>query len=295
MAKRNALGRGLGALINENSSDSNSSSDRSAKPAGIKEIAINDIVVNPYQPRTEFDTDKLYELSQSIDKLGIIQPITVRQLSSGMYQIIAGERRFRASKLANKSTIPAWIRESDDEGMLELALVENIQRVDLNAIEVALSYKRLIDECNLKQEELGSRVGKNRTTVTNYLRLLKLPELIQKGLKERVISMGHARALINIECDEDKNMIFEQIVKHDLSVRKVEEIVREFDSKDKDNKKEKKTASIYDALEQHLGKYFDTKVSFKINKSGKGSITIPFENSSKLEQIIDVFDSIKSK
>ena len=289
MIKRNALGRGLGALIEENDI-------RSSNPVS-NEISINEIEANPFQPRIHFDEESLNDLATSIKELGIIQPITLRKLGVGRYQIIAGERRFRASKLAGLTAIPAFIREAGDESMLEMALVENIQREDLDAIEIALSYQRLIDECKLTQETLSDKVGKKRSTISNYLRLLRLPAVIQKAIREQEISMGHARALVNIEEPETQIMIYRQVVKYDFSVRKTEEIVRKISSDDGEGTIVKKPASFpdeYRDLKNHLTKYFNTGVVFKINELGKGKIEIPFNDPKDLERIIGIFDKINS-
>ncbi len=288
MIKRNALGRGLGALI-----------EGSDMPVGApvsNEIAINEIVANPFQPRIHFDEEALFDLSNSIKELGIIQPITLRKLAEHKYQIIAGERRFRASKIAGLTTIPAFIREAGDETMLEMALVENIQREDLDAIEIALSYQRLIDECNLTQETLSEKVGKKRSTVSNYLRLLKLPATVQKAIREQEITMGHARALVNIPEPETQIMIYRQVVKYDFSVRKTEDIVRKINLEDaEDQASAKKTAPFpdeYRELKNHLTNYFKTNVVFKINDLGKGKIEIPFGDPKDLERIIGIFDKL---
>ena len=224
MIKRNALGRGLGALIE--------GGDMQTGTPVSNEISISEIEANPFQPRIHFDEEALYDLANSIRELGIIQPITLRKLADHKYQIIAGERRFRAAKIAGLTQLPAFVREAGDESMLEMALVENIQREDLDAIEIALSYQRLIDECNLTQETLSDKVGKKRSTISNYLRLLRLPAPIQKAIREQEITMGHARALVNIEEPETQIMIYRQVVKYDFSVRKTEEIVRKISSDD---------------------------------------------------------------
>ena len=289
MIKRNALGRGLGALIEENDTRSNN-------PVS-NEISINEIEANPFQPRITFDEESLQDLATSIKELGIIQPITLRKLSTGKYQIIAGERRFRAAKIAGLTTIPSFVREAGDETMLEMALVENIQREDLDAIEIALSYQRLIDECKLTQETLSDKVGKKRSTITNYLRLLRLPAVIQKAIREQEITMGHARALINIEEAETQIMIYRQVVKYDFSVRKTEEIVRKISSEDGEGKPVKKTTPFpdeYRDLKNHLTKYFNTGVVFNINEVGKGKIEIPFNDPKDLERIIGIFDQLNS-
>src|SRR5687767_13832493 len=242
MSKKKALGRGLSALLSDSSTDDRLEVDSlptggSSMPAshtsvsGMTEIPLEEIEVNPFQPRSHFDQASLQELAESIHVHGIIQPITVRKLSQHQYQLISGERRFQASKLADLKTIPAYIRAANDQQMLEMALIENIQRENLNAIEIALSYQRLMSECNLKQDELGERVGKNRTTVTNYLRLLKLPPDIQIAVRDNLLSMGHARAIINVENFDQQLYIFKKTLQEDLSVRKVEELVREVGNK----------------------------------------------------------------
>src|ERR1700712_4338929 len=235
--KRNALGRGLSALLNDSTevnqttrttTNNNVASQPQVNDMGsVNEIRISEIEVNPYQPRTEFDEQALNELADSIRLQGLIQPITVRKVNAHAYQLISGERRLRASKLAGLKQIPAYIRTANDQQMLEMALIENIQREDLNAIEVALSFQRMIEECNLKQEELGDRVSKNRSTVTNYLRLLKLPPTIQASIRDGQLSMGHARALITIEDPAKQLYLHQHIIQQGLSVRKVEELVRE--------------------------------------------------------------------
>jgi ParB family chromosome partitioning protein len=288
MAKRNALGRGLGALIND--------ADNNKEPvSAIREIAISDIEANPFQPRTKFDEEALQELANSIKEIGIIQPITLRKSDNNKYQIIAGERRFRASKMAGLDTIIAYVRTADDEGMLEMALVENIQREDLDAIEIALSYQRLIEECKLTQENLSDRVGKKRSTISNYLRLLRLPALIQKGIVDKTISMGHARALINIKNPENQLAVYEQILRHDYSVRKVEEVVRQLNisgEKPDEAAPKDKYPQEYGELKEHLSRFFRTDVDFSLNNNGKGKIVIPFGSSKDLERIIGIFDKL---
>jgi len=293
MAKKNVLGRGLGALI-DGANEITSSHD---KGSSISEIEISKIVANPYQPRTKFDEEALKELAASIKELGIIQPVTLRKIDNDQYQIIAGERRFRASKIAGLTTIPAYIRTADDEGMLEMALVENIQREDLDAIEIALSYQRLIDECQITQENLSDRIGKKRSTVTNYLRLLKLPARIQKGIVEKAISMGHARALVNIKDTEMQLMIYDEIIKNEFSVRRVEEIVRNYNVDNESFKPEDKIIkpkfpTEYVDLHNHLSKYFQTKVDFRIDQTGKGKIVIPFGSTKDLERLLGILDKL---
>lgn len=288
MVKRNALGRGLGALIDD--------ADKMQQGAGISEIEINEIEVNPFQPRTNFDEEALNELAASIREIGLIQPITLRKVSNKKYQIIAGERRFRAAQLAGLETIPAYIRKAKDDGMLEMALVENIQREDLDAIEIALSYQRLLDELEFTQEELSTRVGKKRSTIANYLRLLRLPAIIQKGLIDKQITMGHARALINITDPDTQTMIFDQVVKYGFSVRKVEEIVRDLsEEKEKDAAagKKRKYPKEYQPVKSQLDKIFKSRIDFSMNEKGKGKIVIPFTSEKDLERIVKIIEKEK--
>lgn len=284
-------GAGLGALL------------KAASPQGTQNSAVNEvdlklIDVNPFQPRTEFDEDALNELAESIKQLGLVTPVTLRKLDNGRYQIIAGERRCRASKIAGLSAIPAYIRTADDQAMLELALVENIQREDLDPIEIAISYQRLIDECNLTQENLGDRVGKKRSTVTNFLRLLKLPDEIKLGLRKGLISMGHAKALLSIDDVNDQNFLFERILNERLSVREVEEIASEMkEANNPDKKKKQKTKkkdNTYAELESKLNSFFESKVKFSRTDKGNGKIVIAFKNDQDLERIISLFDKLKS-
>jgi ParB family chromosome partitioning protein len=292
MAKKNALGRGLGALI-----DGANDAPVQEISSTINEIEISKIVANPYQPRTKFDEDALNDLATSIKEIGIIQPITLRKIDGDEYQIIAGERRFRASKIAGLTTIPAYVRTANDEGMLEMALVENIQREDLDAIEIALSYQRLIDECRLTQESLSDRVGKKRSTVTNYLRLLKLPARIQKGIVEKNISMGHARALVNIQDSEMQLMIYDETIKNEFSVRRVEEIVRGYNEDNTsfqpaEKAKKPKFPTEYQDLHDHLSKHFQSKIDFRMDQNGKGKIIIPFGSTKDLERILGILDQL---
>ncbi len=285
--KKNALGRGLGALIGDTGEEK--------KNAGIHLIEIDKIDVNPFQPRTTFDEEALSELASSISELGVIQPITLREMENGRFQIITGERRTRASKIAGLSEIPAYVRHADDQGMLEMALVENIQREDLDAIEIAISYNRLLNECNLTQVVLSERVGKKRSTVANYLRLLKLPAEIQMGIRNRDISMGHARALVSIDDPKSQLEIYSIVVDKELSVRGTEEMVRDFSTKPKQKTKKtdsKNTINDYKKLQEHLSKFFDTKISFKRVSNGKGQIVIPFKSDDDLERIIEILDKM---
>ncbi len=296
--RRNALGRGLGALLEDSDTGrENLDGKRSPMPrSGMDEIPLSEIEVNPFQPRTYFDKEALQELADSIKVQGIIQPITVRRLERNRYQLISGERRFQASKLAGLETIPAYVRTADDQQMLEMALIENIQRKDLNAIEIALSYQRLLSECDLKQEQLGERVGKNRTTVNNYLRLLKLPPDIQIGLRDNKISMGHARAIINVENVDAQLAIYNKIIKDDLSVRKVEAMVRDLmagNEKEEPYTKEKKRADDnYEIkqLQQKLSSHFGTKINIKSDDNNKGEIKIPFVSAEDLNRILEILN-----
>jgi len=299
MSKKKALGRGLSALLSDSSAveDEKLETDLPVAPApvvqsNLNEIPVSDIEVNPFQPRQHFDQAALQELAESIKVHGIIQPITVRRLSANQYQLISGERRFQASKLAGLTHVPAYIRSADDQQMLEMALIENIQRENLNPIEIALSYQRLITECHLKQEELGDRVGKNRTTVTNYLRLLKLPPDIQAALRDNRVSMGHARAIINVENPDSQLFIFKKMINEDLSVRKVEELARQVIGGVKEDRPET-TATANPAnkeinqLQSRLSSHFGTKV--KVNSDGKkGEIKIPFLSIEDLNRILDI-------
>ena len=292
--KKGGLGRGLNALIEGNF-------EKREEPAGfspvntIAEIDLSRIETNPFQPRTHFDQEALEELAESIRTQGIIQPITVRQLDSGTFQLISGERRFQASKKAGLETIPAYIRQANDQQMLEMALIENIQRENLNAIEIALSYQRLLSECNLKQEELGDRVGKKRTTVTNYLRLLKLPPEIQVALRDNEISMGHARALISMESVEEQLEVFRRMVREGLNVRQVEEIVRSHAGEGKKSaKKETKAPAPFDqevrTVATRLSTQFGTRIQVKADQKGKGEIKIPFASVDDLNRILELLN-----
>lgn len=293
MAKKNALGRGLGALI-----EGVEKEILEKKVEANKDISVDSIDANPFQPRTSFDEQSLEELASSIKKIGIIQPLTVREAGDGRYQLIAGERRLRAARLAGLTHVPAYVRTADDQAMLELALVENIQREDLDAIEVAISFQRLTDECKLTQEELSERVGKQRSTVANYLRLLKLPAEIQLGIRNRQLSMGHARTLINIEDPKSQINVYYKIVDGDLSVRQAEKLVRDLQAdKTRDPEKQERKMKLNDdfvQLKNHLNQIFSTNVNFRINEQGKGKIVIPFENPEEMERILGIFDRLNS-
>jgi ParB family chromosome partitioning protein len=295
------LGKGLGALLNDTPESyrgrdhqSNVTDNPNAALGSISHIRVNQIEVNPFQPRFEFDEEALKELSESIVLQGLIQPITVRQIGQNRYQLISGERRLRASKLAGITEIPAYIRTADDQQMLEMALIENIQRENLNAIEVALSFQRMIDECSINQEELGDRVSKNRSTVTNYLRLLKLPPTIQAAIRDNKISMGHARALINVGDATTQLYVFQEILSKDLSVRKVEELVRDIKANgSKIPTKERKQESFsfqYQKIQDDLSSKFATRIKMKVQNGGKGSIEIPFLSDDDLNRILELLD-----
>ena len=280
--KKQVLGRGLSALLKDTSTD-----DLNSKliVGNIIEIELVDIEVNPYQPRTYFDEDSLRELASSIKELGVIQPITVRKIGEN-FQLVSGERRFRASKLIGNKSIPAYIRTANDQEMLEMALVENIQRKNLDPIEVALSYQRLIDEIQLTQEELSVRVGKKRSTVTNYLRLLKLDPILQTGIRDGFISMGHGRALINVKSVSDQLNIYEKILLDKLSVRQTEELVKslKIDTPQKNEIKKHLPKYIKNSLSE-INTYLGHKVNVTVNKKGKGKISIPFHSKEDFERI----------
>jgi len=297
MEKRKALGRGLSALLNDSETVSTAKSTTSPAPevnnlGSVNDIKLSEIEVNPFQPRTDFDQDALSELADSIKLQGLIQPITVRRLSPGHYQLISGERRFRASKLAGLTHIPAYVRSANDQQMLEMALIENIQRENLNAIEVALSFQRMIEECSLKQEELGERVSKNRSTVTNYLRLLKLPPSIQASIRDGQISMGHAKALINVNDPTKQIYIHQYIIQHDLSVRKTEEMVREIQKNQvkKEGKQPEPVSFQLQKIQDDLASKFSTRVKLKMGSQGKGTIEIPFLSEDDLSRILEMLD-----
>lgn len=295
-SRKNALGRGLGALLEDSNTTMSDGISSVPSSGAMSEIPLDQIQVNPFQPRTDFDRTALEELSESIKIQGIIQPITVRKLNDNEFQLIAGERRYQASKIASLKTIPAYVRTADDQQMLEMALIENIQRENLNAMEIALSYQRLLSECDLKQEELGDRVGKNRTTVNNYLRLLKLPPDIQAGLRDKKISMGHARAIINIENIDKQLNIYKSIIKEDLSVRKVEELVRDLikgkDDKPKVKKSQDSPQLKYEVqqIQQKLSSHFGTRVNLKADGQYRGEIKIPFVSTEDLNRILEIIE-----
>jgi len=298
MAKqvKSALGRGLNALIDVGNLNTGGSSS-------INEIELSKISVNPNQPRKDFDEESLDELASSIQAIGLVQPITVRETDDNQYQIISGERRYRASIKAGLTTVPAYIRKASDENLAEMALIENIQREDLNAIEIALAFQMLIEQYQLSQEKLSERIGKKRATIANFLRLLKLPADIQIGLKDKKIDMGHAKLLLSLEDASTQLMVYEQILEYGFSVRKTEEIIRALNEESEELPPEtpkskpvvaNKTSDEFQLLKQHLSDFFHAAVGFNINAKGAGKITIPFASSEELERIIRLFDSVKS-
>ncbi len=294
MAKQKfTLGRGLDALIS-------TEAVRTSGSSSIGEIEIDKIVANPNQPRRDFNEEALQELADSIKELGVIQPITLRKMEDGTYQIIAGERRFRASQLAGKTTIPAYIVKADDEDTMEMALIENIQREDLNALEIALAYQQLIEQHNLSQEQLSKRIGKGRATIANFLRLLKLPAVIQVALKEKKIDMGHAKALLSLDSHSEQIALYNDIVKNGYSVREVEEMVRRIkegeEPKAATEKKnvEKKQDAVFHQLKKQLTNFFQTPVQMTCTAKGSGKISIKFKNEKELERIISIFDRLNN-
>jgi ParB family chromosome partitioning protein len=302
--KRNALGKGLSALLNDSenvlpykkpNSSNNNNTGSSAEVNGlgsVNDIKLTEIEVNPFQPRTDFDEQALADLSASITLQGLIQPITVRRISAHQYQLISGERRLRASKLAGLTHIPAYVRTANDQQMLEMALIENIQRENLNAIEVALSFQRMLDEVGLKQEELGERVSKNRSTVTNYLRLLKLPPTIQASIRDGELTMGHARALITVEDPAQQLYLHKHIIQQGLSVRKVEEMVRDLQKMrtKKEGKQPEPPTFQIQKIQDDLASKFSSQVKLKVNSQGKGVIEIPFLSEDDLGRILEMLD-----
>jgi ParB family chromosome partitioning protein len=284
--KKQALGRGLSALLKDAPNITAASDKNSDKVVGnIIEIELNLIDVNPYQPRTYFDEESLRELASSIKELGVIQPITVRKLDGNKFQLVSGERRFRASKLIGNSTVPAYIRLANDQEMLEMALVENIQRKNLDPIEVALSYQRLIDEIKLTQEELSTRVGKKRSTVTNYLRLLKLDPILQTGMRDGFISMGHGRAIINVASSQDQLNIYEKILREKLSVRQTEELVKSLKTGTIAKPKKKQLPKFVKESLKDISEYFGHKIDVTVKSNGKGKLSIPFHSEEDFNRI----------
>jgi len=294
--KKQALGRGLSALLKDPENDIKSAEDKNAdKVVGnIIELDINSIDVNPFQPRTSFNDETLQELATSIKEIGVIQPITVRKLDFNKYQLVSGERRFRASKLVGLKTIPAYIRIANDHESLTMALVENIQRQDLDPIEISLSYQRLIDEINLTQEQLSDRVGKKRSTIANYLRLLKLDPIVQTGIRDGFISMGHGRALINVEDQQQQLEIYEKIVADSLSVRNTEELVRSLNNKEeKGNPKKAESKAPQYVLKgiKDFSEYFGAKIDIKVSNNGRGKLIIPFSSEEDFKRLKKLINS----
>lgn len=290
---RNALGRGLDSLISMDNIQTSGSS-------AINEIRIDQISPNPDQPRTSFDETALEELASSIRELGIIQPLTLRSMGSGNYQIISGERRYRAAKLAGLDTVPAYVRTANDAELTEMALIENIQREDLNAIEIALTFRKLIDQYNLTQERLSERIGKKRATIANFLRLLKLPAEVQLGLRDKRVDMGHARALLSVDKPSLQLKLYNETLKKGLSVRQVEQLAKQYQEADSPKQEDDKSKakklnnSDFDVLSEHLSSSFGVRVGFTCDLKGKGKITFPFKDEDELERIISIFDKIKS-
>ncbi len=296
--KKQALGRGLSALLKDPANDIQSADDKNAdKVVGnIIEISIENIEVNPFQPRTKFNEESLKELASSIRDLGVIQPITVRKTAFNKFQLVSGERRFRASKLIGLESIPAYVRIANDQESLEMALVENIQRQDLDPIEIALSYQRLIDEINLTQEQMSDRVGKKRSTITNYLRLLKLDPIIQTGMRDGFITMGHGRAMINIEEPSEQLDVYEKVIKNKLSVRATEALVKKINNpteKPEQNTQEEKLPKHIKKGIKEFSEYFGHKIDVKVAKNGSGKITIPFHSEEDFNRIKKLVKSAK--
>lgn len=288
--KRNALGRGLGSLISMDDVPARGSSV-------INEISLEQIEANPDQPRTSFDEETLQELATSIKELGIIQPLSLRKTGAESYQIIAGERRYRAARLAGLLSVPAYIRTANETELTEMALIENIQREDLNPIEIALTFKKLIEQYSLTQERLSERIGKKRATIANFLRLLRLPAEIQIGLRDKRVDMGHARALLSIDNPKKQLKLYNKIVEEGLSVRKVEELAKEMkedvaDSSENKEKKLARTSEEFDLLKKHLSSQFNVPVQFSCNEKGKGRISFSFANEDELEKLITIFDKL---
>ena len=289
--KKQALGRGLSALLKDPDNDIRTAADKNAdKVVGnIVELELDAIEVNPFQPRSNFNDEALAELASSIKELGVIQPITVRKLDFNKYQLVSGERRYRASKMVGLETIPAYIRIANDQESLEMALVENIQRQDLDPIEIALSYQRLIDEIELTQEKLSDRVGKKRSTIANYLRLLKLDPIIQTGIRDGFVSMGHGRALVNIENKEDQIDLYEKIIGNNLSVRDTEKAVKAYhDNAKNPSGSDKKASQTPDFVRNSIdtfNNYLSTKVAIQASENGKGKITIPFRSKEEFQRL----------
>ena len=290
--KRSALGRGLDSLISMDDVPARGSS-------AINEIPLDQITPNPDQPRIDFDEDSLQDLAVSIRELGIIQPLSLRKVGPDSYQIIAGERRYRAAGIAGLASVPAYIRTANDAELTEMALIENIQREDLNAIEIALTFRKLIDQCNLTQERLSQRIGKKRATIANFLRLLKLPAEVQLGLRDKCVDMGHARALLTIDKPSLQLKLYNEILRQGLSVRKVEELAKKYREQSEGQQNEgpakPRVNTDFDVLKKHLSATFNVPVKFTCNDAGKGSISFQFRNEDELMRLISAFDTIKAQ
>ncbi len=290
--KRSALGRGLDSLISMDDVPARGSS-------AINEIPLDQITPNPDQPRIDFDEESLQDLAVSIRELGIIQPLSLRKVGPDSYQIIAGERRYRAAGIAGLTSVPAYIRTANDAELTEMALIENIQREDLNAIEIALTFRKLIDQCNLTQERLSQRIGKKRATIANFLRLLKLPAEVQLGLRDKRVDMGHARALLTIDKPSLQLKLYNEILRRGLSVRKVEELAKKYreqsEEQQNDSPVKPRVNTDFEVLKKHLSATFNAPVKFTCNDAGKGSISFQFRNEDELTRLISVFDTIKAR
>lgn len=287
-SKKSALGKGLSALLENSSTDitTNNSSTNQQLLSNISRIPLNQIETNPFQPRTHFKKEALIELSHSIKEHGIIQPITVRKIGNNRFQIISGERRFKASEIAGLNEIPAYIRLADDQSMLEMAIIENVQRSDLNAIEIGLSYKRLIDECDISQNELSNRIGKNRSTIANFIRILKLPEEIQIGIRDNLITMGHARAILSFENETEMLKAYQEILKNKLSVRNTEKL-----GAIKKAKTPIALSRFEKRMQSELALNFESNVKINKGNKGNGKIVIPFKNDNDLNRILELLDN----
>lgn len=291
-AKKQALGRGLSALLSEPEKEIQSNTEHQKEIlGGIAEVPLDEIHQNPFQPRTNINAEQLEELAASILQLGVIQPVTVRRVKKGHYELIAGQRRYLAAQMAGLLSVPAYVRLANDQAMLELALVENIQRQEMDPIEIGLSYQRLIEECDLTQEEMSGRVGKKRSTITNYLRLLKLNDLIQAGLRDNMISMGHARALLGIENEDVQLSLYEETIAQKLSVREVEDRVKNLKSEKRPSKGKTPLPFAYQRINEQLAKEFKAKTEIQRNRSGKGKIIFHFASDEELDRLAELLNS----
>ena len=291
-AKKQALGRGLSALLSEPEMEIQSNTDHQKEIlGGIAEVPLDEIHQNPFQPRTNINAEQLEELAASILQLGVIQPVTVRRVKQGHYELIAGQRRYLAAQMAGLQSVPAYVRLANDQAMLELALVENIQRQEMDPIEIGLSYQRLIEGCNLTQEEMSGRVGKKRSTITNYLRLLKLNDLIQAGLRDNMISMGHARALLGVEDEDVQLSLYEETIAQKLSVREVEDRVKSLKTVKRPSKGKTPLPFAYQRVNEQLAKEYKAKTEIQRNRSGKGKIIFHFASDEELDRLAELLNS----